>query len=84
MVWFWADLDSPFCASDLLETQMLRFTLWVGYTAKLDLYTSDRPGSGEQLSGHVQCAFQCDFLVLLLRVGWKGTRGLPLLPERCP
>ena len=61
-----------------------RFTLWVGYTAKLDLYTSDRPGSGGQLSGHVQCAFQCAFLVLLLRVGSKDTQGLPLLPERCP
>ena len=61
-----------------------QFTLSVGYTATLYLYTSDRPGSGRQLSGHVQCAFQCAFLVLLLRVGSKGTQGWPLLPERCP
>ena len=81
---FWADLVPPFCALDFPETQMLRFTLWVGYTAKLHLYTSDRPGSGGQLSGHVQCAFQCAFLVLLLKVGSKGSQGLPLLPERCP
>ena len=60
-----------------------RFTLWVGYTAKLYLYTCDRPASGGQFIGHVQCIFRCAFLALLLRVGSKGSQGLPLLPERC-
>ena len=39
-----------------------RFTLLVGYTAKLDLYTSDRPCSGGQLSGHLNVLFSVLFL----------------------
>ena len=40
--------------SDAVKSVMMgccsewRFTLWVGYTAKFDLYTSDRPGSRGQ------------------------------------
>ena len=58
----------------------------MGHAAHLDLDSSYGVSPGGQLyalSGHDDLVVEL-LCALLLRVGSKGPKGLPLLPERCP